>query len=296
MEHKDYYKIMGLQSNASDKEIKLAYRRLARKYHPDLNKDKQAEEKFKALGEANEVLKDPEKRREYDQYCRDRDAFSQRGARQENRQWRGTTAQDASSFSNDFFESLFKRGQFHESVPVSADMHAALAVSLEDTYHGAVREIQLPSVDATSKAQALRVKIPAGIKSGQQIRLTGQGGVGPHGRGDLYITIQVDPHPIFDVMENDIYVTLPVTPWEVALGETVKVPTLGGLVDLKIPGGSESGQKLRLKKRGLSGKVTGDQYVVLKVVTPKAVTDKDRGLYQKMAQEMPLNPRKSMGG
>lgn len=285
MQHKDYYKIMGVPHTANEKEIKQAYRRLARKYHPDVSKETNAEEKFKEVGEAYEVLKDPEKRKMYDQYLRtgqQEEAFTHRHTQ-------GDAYSHYTSPDFDFFESLFGQKPFHQTAPAGQDVNAALNISLEDAYHGAVKEIQLST---GKEIQTLRVKIPAGIKEGQQIRLSGQGAMGASKRGDLYITIHIDKHPLFDVMGNDIYLNLPVTPWEVALGSTVEVPTLRGKVDLKIPPGSQGGQKLRLKNRGLAG---GDQFVILKLVTPKATTDSARALYQKMSEEMPLNPRAQMG-
>lgn len=296
MEHKDYYKVMGLSSQATDKEIKLAYRRLARKYHPDISKENDAEAHFKDVGEAYEALKDPKKRQIYDQYMRDLEQNQQARSSSKPHSPRDSHTHNQSTY--DFFESLFGAQPFQEQRPSNIDLHGSIQVSLEEAVHGAVKEIQLPSAPhANMPAQTLRVKIPAGVKSGQQIRLSGKGSVGMHPgeRGDLYITMQIDKHPIYDVMGNDIYVTLPVTPWEVALGSTVAVPTLGGKVDLKIPEGSQGGQKLRLKKRGLPGAVPGDQYVILKLITPKPSTDAARELYKKMAEEMPINPRAQMG-
>ncbi len=296
MEHKDYYKVMGLSSQATDKEVKLAYRRLARKYHPDISKEKDAEAHFKEVGEAYEVLKDPKKRQVYDQYMRDLELNQQARSSSHRQRANDSHAQHQSTY--DFFESLFGAQPFQEQRPLNLDLHGSIQVSLEEAVHGVVKEIQLPGAPhANTPAQTLRVKIPAGVKSGQQIRLSGKGSVGMHPgeRGDLYITIQIDKHPIYDVMGNDIYVTLPVAPWEVALGSTIAVPTLGGKVDLKIPEGSQGGQKLRLKKRGLPGAVPGDQYVILKIITPKPSTDAARELYKKMAEEMPINPRAQMG-
>lgn len=287
---------MGLTKDANEKEIKIAYRRLARKYHPDVSKEKDAEERFKEIGEAYEVLRDPEKRKMYDQYMRDRASQQQRGhaGHYEHFGEAGSGfSGDQSSF--DFFESLFGGGQgFHTQSPFGGDLQATIAISLEEAVNGAQKEIQL---SGKSGVQTLRVKIPAGVRDGQQIRLSGQGAIiGPNGeRGSLYLTLQIKKHPIFDVMGDDVYVTLPVAPWEVALGSTIVVPTLKGKVDLKIPANSQGGQKLRLKHRGLPGKNQGDQYVILKIVTPKPTTEAAKELYRKMAQEMPLNPRAHMG-
>lgn len=297
MDNKDYYKIMGVSPQATDKDIKLAYRRLARKYHPDISQEKDAETHFKEVGEAYEVLKDSKKRQVYDQYMRDAELNQQ--ARSSSHRY--TQPDDHAQYQSgyDFFESLFGARPFQEQQRPNIDLHGTIQVSLEEAVHGAVKEIQLPGMPhAGTSAQTLRVKIPAGVRVGQQIRLAGKGATGSHAgeRGDLYITIQINSHPIYDVMGNDIYVTLPVTPWEVALGSTVSVPTLGGKVDLKIPEGAQGGQKLRLKKRGLPGEIPGDQYVILKIITPKPATDEARALYQKMAEAMPFNPRAQMGG
>lgn len=286
---------MGVSKDASDKEIKMAYRRLARKYHPDLNKETNAEEKFKELGEAYEVLRDPEKRKVYDQYTADwgRDQREQASARAAS--WEDLGG-EGYHYSHDFFDSLFGGGHFRQQPRAGADFHGNVNINLEDAYHGATRELHLPATQPGQKGQTLKVKIPAGVKSGQQIRLTGKGGPAVAGGppGDLYLTVQIEKHPLFDVMDNDVYLTLPVAPWEAALGSTVVVPTLAGNVDLKIPAGSQGGQTLRLKKRGLPGATAGDQYVILKIIIPQPTTDSAKQLYKKMAEEMPFNPREKM--
>lgn len=296
MNNKDYYQVMGIKQDADAKEIKLAYRRLARKYHPDLNKEPHAEAKFKELGEAYEVLKDPEKRKIYDQHMREASMRQQQASS-------GWDARYASSGGEgidagyDFFESLFgRRASSSYQQTQGTDVHGHVKISLEEAYHGALKALHL-STAGSSSPHVLRVKIPAGVRSGQQIRLTGQGELGVPGgvRGDLYLTVQIEKHPVFDVMSDDIYVTLPITPWEAALGHTVVVPTLAGKVDLKIPPGSQGGQMLRLKKRGLPGEKPGDQLVLLKIVIPQPITDSARALYQKMAEDMPFNPREKMG-
>lgn len=284
---KDYYKIMGVADTATDKEIKVAYRRLARKYHPDISKEVNAEEHFKEVGEAYEVLKDPVKRKKYDQF---------RALGSEGPTFTPPPTQEEPFFDigGDFFESLFgKRAYQHSRGVAGANYESTIHISLEDAYHGAVKELHLP-VD--KKDQILRVKIPAGIKSGQQIRLAGQGGSSPNGsgRGDLYLTVQINKHPLFDVKGNDIYLTLPIAPWEAALGAKVQVPTLAGQVELKIPPGTQGGQMLRLKHRGLQGKEAGSQYVILKIVTPLPKTEEERQLYRRMAESMHFNPRESL--
>ncbi|WP_456405281.1 DnaJ C-terminal domain-containing protein [Thiolapillus sp.] len=320
MEFEDYYEVMGVKRDATQDEIKRAYRKLARKYHPDVSKEADAEEKFKRLGEAYEVLKDPEKRAAYDQLGKnwkagedfhpppDWDAgfeFSGGG-------FTGAGGADAQAYS-DFFESLFgqRTGGFGGSAGASQrgfhmrgqDHHAKVLIDLEDAYHGATRNItlQVPEVDAsghvTTRKRTLKVRIPKGVKQGQQIRLAGQGapGMGQGGSGDLYLEIEFRPHPFYRVEGRDVYLELPVAPWEAALGEKVKVPTPAGVLDLKIPAGSSSGKKMRLKGKGIPGKKPGDFYVQLKIVLPPSDSEKARALYEKMKQELPFNPRAALG-
>ena len=314
MEFKDYYKILGLAREATQDEIKRTYRRLARKYHPDVSKESDAEERFKEVSEAYEALKDPEKRAAYDRLLSGEwqagqeftpppgwDAgFEFSGG--------GFTGADAGQFS-DFFEALFGGGSAfgrgrHGGAGLRGEDHQArVQIGLEDAYHGATRTLtlQVPEVDArgrvTMRPHTLNVKIPPGITEGQKIRLSGQGGAGMGGaaRGDLYLEILFESHPLYRVEGRDVYLNLPLAPWEAALGATVAVPTLGGTVDLKVPAGAQSGQKLRLKGRGLPGSPAGDQYVVLQIRTPKAETSEHRRLYEQLARAMPFNPRERMG-
>lgn len=295
MNDKDYYKVMGVEPGASPKEIKAAYRKLARQYHPDVNKAPDAEEKFKALGEAYEVLKNPEKRKIYDQYVHDVKARQTAGDPYQSSGRQGAHA--SFQFDGDFFESLFGGRPFRQGPLPGQDYRSQIQISLNEAFHGAVKDIKIPLSDERQhQFQTLRVKVPAGIKSGQQIRLPGQGGEAQAGgpKGDLYLTVHVQKHPLFDVKDNDIYVTLPVTPWEAALGAKVSVPTLAGSVELKIPPGTQGGQTLRLKGRGLPATPPGDQYILLKIMIPKAETESAQNLYKKMAEEMPFNPREKM--
>ena len=312
MEFKDYYKIMGVARDATQDEIKRAYRKLARKYHPDVSKEADAEARFKELGEAHEVLKDAEKRAAYDQL-----GANYKGG-QEFRpppDWNtgfefsggGYTGGDAGDYS-DFFASLFGR-EFRGAAgrrPAHAkgeDHHAKVLIDLEDTYHGATRTITLrvPGVDARghviTSERVLNVTIPKGIRAGQHIRLSGQGsaGIGESQSGDLYLEIEFRAHPLYRVEGRDLYLDLPVSPWEAALGATVKVPTLGGIVELKIAEGSTSGRKLRLKGRGIPGEPPGDCYAILSIALPPADTEAARDLYRKMAQELNFNPRAKLG-
>jgi len=321
MQFKDYYEIMGLERNATQDEIKRAYRKLARKFHPDVSKEPEAEARFKELGEAYEVLKDPEKRAAYDQLGAnwksgqefrpppDWDSgFEFRGG--------GFTPGDGAAFS-DFFESLFGQGgfqrgragggAFHASGEAfharGEDHHAKVLIDLEDALNGATRVItlQVPEIDAQgrvrTRARNLNVKIPKGIKQGQQIRLGGQGaaGVGQGGSGDLYLEVKFKPHPLYRVEGRDLHLDLPVAPWEAALGATVQVPTPGGLVDLTVPPNSGGGRKLRLKGRGIPGAAPGDLYAVLKIVLPPATTEAAKAIYRGMQEELAFNPRAGLG-
>lgn len=293
---KDYYKIMGVSPDASEKDIKVAYRKLARKYHPDISKEANAEERFKEMGEAYEVLKDPAKRAEYDQYRKHKE-FNQR-SHQNTGHAGGRGSHQGAQFDSDFFESLFGHSRYQQQPMAGQDYQGKINISLEESFTGAVKQLQVPVDEGQQVSmQTLKVKIPAGIKSGQQIRLAGQGASGVNGgpRGDIFLTITVDKHSFFDVMDNDIYLTLPIAPWEAALGATVVVPTLSGKIDLKIPPGSQGGQKLRIKNRGLPGSTPGNQYVLLKIITPPPTTEAATELYKKMAEVMPFNPREKMG-
>lgn len=307
MSQKDYYKIMGLSKEATEKEIKTAYRRLARKYHPDLSKETDAKEKFQALGEAYDVLKDPAKRKAYDEGKLFESQYQQAHAGGQQHYYQDFSGAGFGGFQSsgheemnaDLFEALFGGGRFRQSGPhPGADRQATIHITLEEAYQGTTKIIQLPSADpAHPESKKIKVNIPAGIRAGQPIRLAGQGEPGRHGgpKGDLYLAVQVEKHPLFDVMGDDIYLTLPISPWEAALGCSIKVPTLGGSVDLKIPAGSQGGQTLRLRHRGLKGKSEGDQYVILKIMIPAPRTEAEKALYQKMAEEMPFNPREKWG-
>lgn len=300
MDYKDYYKVMGVSRNADEKEIKMAYRRLARKYHPDISKEPNAEEKFKELGEAYEVLKDPNKRKIYDQYGQDWESRQHQQSSSQGTPW--DEGGESYQYSHDFFESLFGVGgapHFRQRRRAGQDFHGDITITLEEAYKGTEREIHIPASSKTGGGgQTIKVKVPVGVKSGQKIRVAGQGGASMSGgtAGDLYLTVHIHKHPIFDVIDKDIYVTLPIAPWEAALGATVVVPTLGGKVDLKIPPGSQGGKSLRLKNRGLpGGSKQGDQYVLLKIVIPQPLTDEAKALYKKMAEMMPFNPRETLG-
>ncbi len=312
MQYKDYYEILGVPRTATQDDIKKAFRKLARKYHPDVSKLADAEVRFKDLNEANEVLKDPEKRAAYDQMGSNWKAgqefqpppnwdagFEFRG---------GDRSGGASPFGNgegfdasDFFESLFGRRARGGGAPrrnasmQGEDRHAKVLIDLEDAFHGAERSISLrvPKVGADGRValeeRRLDVHIPRGIRAGQHLRLAGQGAPGSGGApaGDLYLEIEFKPHPRFRLDGNDVYVDLALAPWEAALGATVDAPTPEGAVQLTIPKGSAAGRKLRLKGRGLpaakAGGAAGDLYAVLAITLPPADAAKALEAYKAMA-------------
>lgn len=313
MEFKDYYTILGLTPEATTDEIKRAYRKLARKYHPDVSKEANAEAKFKEVGEAYEVLKDAEKRKAYDslrtQGWRSGEQFSappnwdQGGFTYE-------TSGDAGAFS-DFFETLFGGrghatgwGRARQQGPQRGeDISYVLEVGVHDSFQGASRLLEIPITEIhqgrlVQRKKTINVKIPKGVLDGQQIRLKGQGGPsfnqGPP--GDLYLEIRLKSTPPYTVSGKDILVNLPVSPWEAALGEKVKAPTLSGPVEVRIPPDSQTGTKLRLKGKGLpvSG-AAGDQYIILQVVTPPADTEVAKDLYRQMKEKIPFHPRAKLG-
>ena len=320
MEYKDYYKIMGVDRDASADEIKRAYRKLARKYHPDVSDEPDAEDKFQELQEAYEVLKDPEKRKAYDELGMN---WQQGEDFRPPPDWEqrfdfgggGFTGGDADAFS-EFFENLFGRAQAGRGPGGSGgtrgftgagrgfhgrgqDYTARVEIPLETAYSGGQHTITLQrgAGDAGGE-RSLNVRIPAGVTDGQQIRLSGQGGsgMGQGGAGDLYLEVRLRPHPIFRPEGRDIHLDVPIAPWEAALGDTVTVPTLGGQVDAKVAPGARSGQRLRLKGRGLPGSPAGDQYLHLRVVAPPPKTEADRRLYEQMREQMAFDPRAEIKG
>lgn len=313
MEYRDYYQVMGVERGAAQDEIRKVYRKLARKYHPDVSKEPDAEAKFKELQEAYNVLSDPQKRAAYDQLGRRHpgEQFQPPPDWGRNFEFRtfggGGDAQFDDSQFSDFFANLFggaspfgRSGGPRTGRPrPGRDHHARIAITLEDAYSGGERAIQLqrPGVTAdghvTTSTHELRVRIPAGVTSGTQIRLSGQGEPSMSGgqAGDLYLEVELQPHAAYQVDGRNVTISLPLAPWEAALGATIEVPTLGGPVELRIPAGARAGQKLRLKGRGLPGKEPGDQFVQLRIVLPPADSDKARALYEQMKRELPFDPR-----
>jgi curved DNA-binding protein len=315
MEFKDYYDTLDIKRDASQDEIKRAYRKLARKYHPDISKEPNAEESFKQVGEAYEVLKDPEKRVAYDQLGANWQAgqdfnpppdwdqgFEFHGG--------GFTGADTEEFS-DFFESLFgqdgqRGGQAYTQREFHArgeDSHARILIDLEDTFQGASRTLTLKHMEMgvdgrpVAKERTLNVRIPRGVRQGQHIRLAKQGGAG-FGKGqagDLYLEVAFAPHPLYHVEGKDIYLDLPVTPWEAALGSRIKVPTPTGTVDLKIPAKSVAGRKMRLKGRGIPSKDPGDLFVILQIALPPADSEDAKKAYHEFEQALDFNPRAGLG-
>ncbi len=311
MEFKDYYKVLGVERGASEDDVKKAFRKLARKHHPDVNKAPGAAARMQELNEAYDVLRDPQTRAAYDQVGQ-----GVQGG-QEFRPPPGWDAgfefsgapQGAGDFADhsDFFEALFggaRRGgaRHRGGGPASArgqDHHAKIVIPLADAFHGATRTLTLhsPELDASGHValheRQLAVNIPKGIRAGQQIRLAGQGspGLGGEPPGDLYLEVQFEPHPRYRIDGRDLYLTLPVAPWEAALGAAVPVTTPAGRIEMNVPAGSQTGRKLRLKGRGIPGSAPGDLYVVLEVVLPPASNDKAQALYRQMATELAFDPR-----
>jgi curved DNA-binding protein len=299
VEFKDYYEVLGVTPQASEAEIKAAYRKLARKYHPDKNKDSGAEDRFKAVNEANEVLKDPEKRRSYDQLraggYRPGEQFRPPPGWQGQGQGQGFDAGDG-DFS-DFFESLFGRQAAggHRGQPRprrGRDVQAHVQIDLQTAFDGGRTRLALQ--DSSGGERVLDVKIPAGIQPGQVIRLAGQGQAGMAGgpKGDLLLEVGVRDDARFRLDGHNVIHVLPLAPWEAALGATLAVPTLAGPVDMRIPAGSQSGRKLRLKGRGMPGPQPGDQLVELSIRAPLAETPAQKAAYEALrAQFADFDPR-----
>ena len=319
MEFKDYYKTLELERGASEDEVRKAYRKLARKYHPDVSKETDAEAKMRDINESNDVLRDKEKRAAYDALA---DRVARGGspagdfqpppgwdAGSEFHRGPGAGPADHAEFS-DFFSSLFgaaeRRGAARQHMRARGeDHHAAIEIALEDALNGAEREFTLraQTVDAQGMPQwetrTLSVKIPPGVHPGQYIRLAGQGmpGHGGEPAGDLYLEVRIAPHPLYRIEERNLYMALPVTPSEAALGAQVKVPTpTGGVVEVTVPANARNGLQLRLKGRGLAGKTPGDLYLLLEIALPPADSDAVRNAYQTLAQAASsFNPRRHLG-
>jgi curved DNA-binding protein len=314
LEFKDYYKTLDVSRDATAEEIKKAFRRMARKYHPDISKETDAEQKMKEVNEAYTVLSDPEKRAAYDQLGQGR-GFQAGNDFQPPPDWdagfefsgRGFNGAQAADFS-DFFAELFGRQmrgstqQTHHRMR-GEDHHAKIMLDLEDTYRGTTRNLTLrmPKLDAQGRPvlteHTLNVRIPKGVHAGQIIRLAGQGGPGhaAEAAGDLFLEVHFQSHNRYHIENKDVYASLPIAPWEAALGAAIKTPVPDGLVEVRVPENSQSGRKLRLKGRGIPAATPGDLYLVLEVVIPPAATPKQRKFYQTMSQEFAFNPRQNIG-
>ncbi|MBT8614493.1 DnaJ domain-containing protein [Polynucleobacter paneuropaeus] len=325
MKFRDYYETLGVARGATEAEIKTAYRKLARKYHPDVNKEKDAEDRFKEIGEAYSVLKDTEKRAAYDQMGSN---WKQGQDFSPPPDWNAgfEFADDPNagfggyggSYDGDqseFFESLFGRGRNRQGGRSSnarqgmhfkgQDHHAKILIDLADAYNGAKRTISLhmptqdPEGHVMTQERKLDVNIPKGIKAGQNLRLSGQGGpgMGDGGAGDLYLEIDFHPSPLYKVDGKDVYLDLPMAPWEAALGTSLNIPTpAGSTLELTIPPNTKSGRKMRLKGKGIPSKEPGDFYVVPNIVLPEAQSDAQKAAYQELEKAFDFKPRSHLKG
>ncbi len=312
MEFKDYYEILGVEPNADAKTIKAAYRKLARMYHPDVSDHHEAEDRFKEVAEAYQVLKDKEKRAEFDSIRQ----YGDSQGFQPPPDWQGGDFQSAGGdfqggFS-DFFENIFgqaghgsSRGFSHEHFSQRGeDVEFLLSLSLEDAYKGESRTIsyQVPGFDENRRVvhtdKTLKVKIPAGTIDGGRIRLKGQGapGIGDAPPGDLYLQIKFAEHPLFVVDGLNLTVTLPISPWELALGGKFEVPSLDGPIRLSVPACSQNGKKMRVKGKGLGKENSrGDLYVLLRACMPGKISEEERALWQQLAEKSNYDPRSDWG-
>lgn len=317
--YKDYYNVLGVKRDASQDEIKKAYRKLARKYHPDINRNAGAEEKFKGIAEAYEVLGDEDNRKKYDalgaNWKSGQEFRPPKGWESGHFEFHDTGGFadmfDRHGGASDFFETLFGHhggghGGSHSRAAGThgVDHEAEITISLEEAYHGARKTISLQTAEMDErghvhrKTNSYNVTIPAGILSGNKIRMAGQGGrVTPDGpAGNLYLHVQVAPHPQYRLVGKDLAMDLPITPSEAALGAKIGISTLGGDAAVTIPAGIQSGQTLRLRGRGMPGRAgaaNGDLNVVVQIKVPTALTAVEKELYQKLARESSFNPRPS---
>lgn len=312
MPFKDYYEVLGIASGAGQDDIKHAYRRRARKYHPDVSKESDAEARFKELGEAYAVLKDPEKRAAYDDMLAQGKAgpgFRPPPGWDAGFEFSGRDFEAGSGFDqSDLLDALFRQrarsGQQAGMRGQGQDHHARVMIDLGDAYRGARRSISLrmPVLDAqgrvTLQERTLDVSIPKGIRAGQHLRLAGQGGpgLGDGPAGDLYLEVNFNTDPLFRVDGRDVYLDLPLAPWEAALGASVMAPTPEGPVQLTIPANSAAGRRLRLKGRGIPGSPPGDLFAILKIALPPADSEAAREAYRMMAKGFAFNPREHLGG
>ncbi|HTO45172.1 MAG TPA: DnaJ C-terminal domain-containing protein [Burkholderiales bacterium] len=313
MKYKDYYRILGVERSANEEVIKKAYRKLARKYHPDVSKEKDAEEKFKEVSEAYEVLKDADKRKAYDTMGFYQPGQEFRPPPDWEQQFRGGGAQDMEDL--DLFELLsglgIGRGGFRARgggaglrMP-GQDYEVTAHLNVEDVARGTELEVPMTVSEVSGDGQlhrttrTVKVRIPKGATQGQRLRVPGKGGAGHGGGpdGDLYVNIELKPHDLFRVTGHDLYLEVPVAPWEAALGAEVQIPTLDGRVSVKVPAASRAGQKLRVRGKGLPrpGGGEGDLYAVLQIVTPSVLSEREKELYRELQQASSFNPRGHFG-
>ncbi|HEY6721563.1 MAG TPA: DnaJ C-terminal domain-containing protein [Burkholderiales bacterium] len=305
MKYKDYYGVMGVDRKATPEEIKSAYRKLARKYHPDVSKEPGAEEKFKEIGEAYETLKDPQKRAAYDQlgsHSPGQDFRPPPG-------WGKQFGDGQFSFDDIDLADLFagiaggrRRSSRSAGAMPGQDYEVAAPITLEDAYHGTEVELKLaiPEYDKNGFTRrverSIKARIPKGATDGQRLRLPGKGSKGLNGGrdGDLYLNIALHPHRLFRASGHDLYLDLPLAPWEAVLGATVQVPTLSGPVSLKVPPGTHAGQQLRLAGRGLPRphEGQGDLFAIVQIAVPTAASERERALFKELAEISKFNPRK----
>jgi curved DNA-binding protein len=305
-DRRDYYQVLGVPRTATAEEIQRAYRTLARRNHPDVNKDPGAEDRFKDITEAYDVLSDPKSRRKYDRFGAQwrqvpDDADQRTGARQRaSAGFAGRGGLGEEVDLEDLLGSIFGGGargggdRFGRGPVPGADTEAEITISVEDAYHGARRRITLPG-GAGGRTREYEVNIPAGVTEGQRIRLAGQGSGGARGgpSGDLYLVVHLAPHPRYKLSGRDITVETPVAPWEAALGATVPVETPGGTVRVDVPPGTSSGQRLRLRGQGLPNPrgTPGDLYAQIKIMVPARLSDAERRLFEELATVSSYNPR-----
>lgn len=306
---KDYYETLGVARHASQDEVRKAYRRLARKFHPDVNKNPDAENKFKEIAEAYEVLGDPPKRKKYDEFgnYHSGDEFRPPPG-SENASYRfygepsssGFSSDDLGGFS-DFFETMFGgRGMEHSFRRARGQDHeAGITISLEDAFHGGNKSISLQTAGLDEhgrvhrQTKTYKVRIPAGAVDGMKIRLAGQGGADSSGSspGDLYLHVSIAPHPVFKWSGKNLEITLPITPWEAVLGAKITVPTMEGKASLTIGPGTQSGQKFRLRGKGFSGNNHGDLIVTVQIAVPSSVSAHERKMYEELKKNSSFKPR-----
>jgi curved DNA-binding protein len=299
MKFKDYYESLGIERGASEEEIKKAYRRLARQHHPDISKEEGAEERFKDISEAYQTLSDPEKRQAYDDLGRHRPGEEFRPPPEwDSRFWQGQAHQEvdlSDLFEQMGFGSSRRRGQpGGVDFPIRGhDIEAVAQLSLDEVCHGTQVTLERPGGN-------VRIRVPKGVVDGERLRIPGRGGPGSGGGadGDLYLHIQLLPHPLFRPVGHDLYLELPLTPWEAALGAQIEIPTLDGRVTVTVKPGSQAGQKLRLAGKGLPqrGEGAGDLYGVLQIVVPREISEREQELYRELGKVSSFQPRPQFTG